>query len=309
MVELAEDLWRQRRRAHHDRVDAWIGPYLRRRSAGLSHPVDDFLFTYYSFRPSALRRWHPGLGVTLLGDGVGELTGTKGYAVAGGRAEADLTGVSRLAGPAAWIRRLLLAVSRRPPVLGCFGLHEWAMVYRQPADDLRHASYPLRLGPHGTDEVVETHRLTCTHADAFRFFTEPARALNVVQPVRDRQVELEQPGCLHATMDCYKWAYKLSPLVGSELVADCFALAREVRSVDMRAAPYDLSALGVEPIRIETSGGKSTYLAAQSDFAARATVLRGRIVDVCDAILAAAQPAGPREPLSRRDPASGAART
>ena len=30
-------------------------------------------------------------------------------------------------------------------------------------------------------------------------------------------------------MDLYKWAYKLSPLVPSELVADCFELAREIR--------------------------------------------------------------------------------
>jgi len=34
----------------------------------------------------------------------------------------------------------------RPPAqLGCFGLHEWAMVYRQDADQVRHARWPLRL--------------------------------------------------------------------------------------------------------------------------------------------------------------------
>lgn len=46
-------------------------------------------------------------------------------------------------------------------------------------------------------------------------------------------------------MDLYKWAYKLSPLVPSELVADCFALAREIRTLDMRASPYDLADPGV----------------------------------------------------------------
>ena len=27
--------------------------------------MHDFLFTYYSQRPAALRRWHPGFGVVL----------------------------------------------------------------------------------------------------------------------------------------------------------------------------------------------------------------------------------------------------
>ena len=45
----------------------------------------------------------------------------------------------------------------------------------------------------------------------------------------------EQPGCLHAGMDLYKHAYRLTPLVASELVADCFELARDIRVLDMRA--------------------------------------------------------------------------
>ena len=36
-----------------------------RRRSGVKHPVHDFLFTYYSQRPAALRRWHPGWGVAL----------------------------------------------------------------------------------------------------------------------------------------------------------------------------------------------------------------------------------------------------
>ena len=31
----------------------------------MKHPVHDFLFTYYSFRPAQLRRWSPGYGVVL----------------------------------------------------------------------------------------------------------------------------------------------------------------------------------------------------------------------------------------------------
>ena len=65
--------------------------------------------------------------------------------------------------------------------------------------------------PAGTAEVVEDNRVRCSHFDAFRFFTAPARPLNLLAPTRETQHELEQPGCLHANMDLYKWAYKLSP--------------------------------------------------------------------------------------------------
>src|SRR5205814_8412397 len=37
-----------------------------RRSHRVVHPIDDFLFDYYSLRPSQLRRWSPGPGVLLL---------------------------------------------------------------------------------------------------------------------------------------------------------------------------------------------------------------------------------------------------
>ena len=35
---------------------------------GEKHPVVDFLFEYYRFRPSWLKRWHPGPDVILLGE-------------------------------------------------------------------------------------------------------------------------------------------------------------------------------------------------------------------------------------------------
>jgi hypothetical protein len=91
-------------------------------------------------------------------------------------------------------------------------------------------------------------------------------------------------------MDLYKWAYKLSPGVPSDLTLDCFELAREVRELDMRAAPYDLRELGVDPVRIETSEGKAEYVAAQRAFSRRAQALRARLVGACDDLLSA----GPR---------------
>src|SRR5690606_16054805 len=71
-------------------------------------------------------------------------------------------------------------------------------------EEIRHSGWPLRPGRRGTDEVVESMPLRCSHYDAFRFFTPPARPLNAVQPTRSDQISLEQPGCLHANMDITK---------------------------------------------------------------------------------------------------------
>jgi hypothetical protein len=153
------------------------------------------------------------------------------------------------------------------------------MVHQANAS-IRH-EWPLRLGARGTDEVVEGHRIACSHFDAFRFFTDSARPLNTLQPGRDDRAQFEQPGCLHAGMDLYKHAFRLTPLVPSELVADCFELAWDIRELDMRASPYDFSDLGFEPVRIETPEGKQQYVAAQRRFAERGAPLRQRLIDEC----------------------------
>ena len=158
------------------------------------------------------------------------------------------------------------------------------MVYGGGTDAARH-DVPLRLGPSGTDAAVEQVGLRCTHHDAFRFFTPAARPRNDTTPTREDQVAREQPGCLHATMDLYKWAYKLSPAVPGELLADCFALAVDIRELDMRASPYDLADHGYPPVAIETAAGKAEYASAQRGFAARGAELRERLVAVCDAVL------------------------
>jgi hypothetical protein len=269
--------WQARRSAHEARVDAWTAPVLARASTGRRHPVEDFLFTYYSYRPAHLRRWSPGAGVVLAGAAAGELDG---------RAWVDVDGGARLGAPpdrvvrtASWVRNLLDRTAARPPRFGCFGMHEWAMVHGQSQEEVRHLDWPLRLGPEGTTAVVERQPPTCSHFDAFRFFTPGAVPLNALSPSRETQADLEQGGCLHANMDLYKWSYKLAPWVPAELVADCFALARRVRELDMRASPYDLSALGYDPVRIETAGGRSEYAEAQRGFATEAAVLRRRLAE------------------------------
>ena len=44
-----------------------LKPHQKRASIGEKHPVYDFLFDYYSFRPGLLRRWQPGIETVLEG--------------------------------------------------------------------------------------------------------------------------------------------------------------------------------------------------------------------------------------------------
>ncbi|MEU6641591.1 3-methyladenine DNA glycosylase [Saccharomonospora sp. NPDC046836] len=278
-MELSEQEWRAREDAHVSRMRAWTEPHQRRRSRGEKHPVLDFLFTYYSHPPAHLERWQPGPGVVLGGQAARRFLDRKGYQEVAGGVALDPRGFTeRQARSARSTLALLEATASRTPRLGCFGLHEWAMVYRQDPAGLRHAQLPLRLGAAGTDAVVDSLGVRCGHYDAFRFFTEPARPLNEFQPTRQTQRDLDQPGCLHVGMDLYKWCYKLVSFVPSELLGDCFELAADIRLLDMRASPYDLSALGHSPVRIETAAGRAEYVRAQAAFARRAEPLRARLI-------------------------------
>ncbi|MCP2294014.1 hypothetical protein APR11_000418 [Nocardia amikacinitolerans] len=398
---LAESEWRGRAAAYLARLDELVGPYLERRAAGNTHPVVDFLFTYYGNKPAQLRRWHPGFGIGLAG--AREYEGARGYhrvsvpewsdrlpahesfrhavteisdgaaarepsstatkgrpgravahessrhatteisdraaareqpssaatkgppgrAVAGESTGEGAAGPERAAGPdraagseraagperaagreraavvftadpaylarrrdtLEFVANLLRATASRPAQLSCFGLHEWAMVYR--TDDVRHRQVPLRLGSEGTDAVVEAMSLRCTHFDAFRFFTPEAVGRNAQPLTRADQVAREQPGCLHANMDLYKWSFKLVPLVASQLVLDCFELACDARELDMRASPYDLTDYGYAPIRIETPSGRAEYVRRQAEIAERSATLRAALLDACKNLLAA----------------------
>jgi hypothetical protein len=281
LTPLAVDEWTALSAAHEARVDRWTEPHRERRRRGEAHPVLDFLFTYYSETPGRLRRWQPGPGVALAGPA--PHAGWRWYTADGEVVRLDVAAFLADRGDTVrFVRRLLAKTASRPAFSGCFGLHEWAMVYRDT--ETRHP-VPLRLGQAGTDAVVEAHPIRCSHFDAFRFFTPDAVGRNRLQPARETQPELEQPGCLHAGMDLYKWAYKLSPATPSDLLADCFELALEIRELDMRASPSDLRAHGYQPVAIETPEGKAEYVAAQRGFAERGAVLRQRLIDVCDVLL------------------------
>lgn len=285
LPSLSEVAWRERRAAHESRVRPWIEPRLARRSRGESHPVEDFLFEYYAHQPSHLLRWHPGIGTALTGDGAHEFLLQPMYREMPAGVTVDPAALPAARRPGLrWMHDLLARTLDRPAFFGCFGLHEWAMVYR--ASEVRHSVWPLRLPAGELADFVESQPLTCSHFDAFRFFTPEARPLNRLQPERTTQSEMEQPGCLHANMDLYKWAMKLQPFTPSELAADCFALAREIRELDMRASPYDLRSLGFAPVPIEDRAGRDEYETAQRGFAARAQPLRKRLRQVAEDVLA-----------------------
>ena len=101
---------------------------------------------------------------------------------------------------------------------------------------------------------------------------------NAHQLTRDDQLQFEQPGCVHVTMDLYRLAFRLVPFVESTIVLDAFELALDARRVDMRASPYDVTDLGLDPIPVETSDGKAAYVQEQRRLAALAAPLRERLL-------------------------------
>ena len=332
VVALPADVWRAHARAHRARIARRTDPLVALRMRGEKHPVQDFLFGYYTHSPAALQRWHPGPGVLLADDDgaaaraeaaelgttprgewkhyrrveAGEVAGAvvDGRPVGGWLVDVAAVLADRASG-VAFTRDLLARTAERAPRLGCFGLHEWAMAYRSDVHGVRHSQLPLRLGAEGTDAVVEGSRIRCTHFDAFRFFAPEARDRNEgddgVLPTRAGMREMEQPGCLHAGMDLYKWAYKLVPVVDSDLLADCFDLAWDIRRLDMEASPYDLTGVddlsdgrdGYAAVRIEEPAGRAEYARRQREFAERGQALRARLLAVLNAAAGAAPGTGP----------------
>jgi hypothetical protein len=176
-----------------------------------------------------------------------------------------------------WAIGFLHQTGERSPNFSCFGLHEWAMVYREPA--IRHQEVPLRLSRPDLDGFLESQQLSCTHFDAFRFFSEAAKPRNSVRLERTVTAEMDQPACIHVNMDLYRFCYKVAPWIESELLADAFALACSGRELDMRASPYDLTKFGFEPIPIETADGRAQYVRLQREIARSADPIRQRVLN------------------------------
>jgi hypothetical protein len=273
---LSETQWKQQQEAYLAEVAPYVEAHLQRRSIGEKHPVHDFLFEYYGFRPSHLLRWSPGLGVWLAGTACEFLArdemseGAEGIGLSKERFPAKRLTAAK------WILNLLETTQSRPPMFGCMGLHEWAMVYERK--DVRHPQLPLRMPHDELRKFVAQQPIRCSHFDAFRFFSSSAKPLNRIQPSPDNRAGMEQPGCLHVNMDMYKWAFKFSPWISSEHVQASLRLAIKTRELDMRASPYDLETLGYEAIPIETEEGQKAYVDGQQQIYAEGQVVREGLI-------------------------------
>ncbi|MGA0853404.1 MAG: 3-methyladenine DNA glycosylase [Luteolibacter sp.] len=285
MPTLSAAEWQARASAHFERAKVHTGPARQRRDRGIPHPIADFLFDYYPYPFAFLEQWHPGIGTGIEWSHADAENPSlrhlceRWYRHENGVLIADASLMpekekQRLE----WIVSLLEATRDRAPNFACHGLHEWAMVYG--GQTIRHEkTLSLRLPQQEIDAFVSSRPICCSHHDAFRFFADEARPFNRLQPSLDTREKHEQPGCLHANMDLYKWAAKAMPWCGSDLLIDCFELAVRIRDLDMRASPYDLSAWGREAVCIETPEGRKEYENEQRALASEAQPLRERLIE------------------------------
>lgn len=278
--------WQARAAAHRERVQRFTQPRRERRSRGEVHPVYDFLFQYYHFPAGRLETWHPAPDERLA-DGPearARFTGPV-YEAADGvirRNPGALSATGRTT--LRQVAQVLRSTQERPANFGCYGMHEWAMVYG--GHDVRHAEIaPLRLPQAQVDAFVESRPVACSHFDAFRFFAPAAKPLNRVPVEWSTRHDTEQPGCIHANMDLYRWAFTSMPWIGSELLWRCFELAVELRVLDMQAGPYDLRAIGFDPVQVETPAGRDEYQRRQRELSVRASVLRASLIDAVGEIV------------------------
>ena len=267
-----------------------------------NHPIFNFIFQYYFIEKGILLRWTPGPGVHVQRVAATEKSVWQGRGWTrhedGGYIDARQLSTPGQLGLRR-VREVLSRSAERAPHLNCYGLHEWAMLYhpdgaaRAPQ---RHQQLPLRLAQPALNRVVESTPIACTHFDAFRFFAPDAAPLNSLQPTREQQAALEQPGCVHASMDLFKYAVKLYPHLPSTLLADTLELAITARVLDMRASPYDLSGVDapgfdLRAVRIETAAGRKEYQALQASVARCAAPLRQQLLRYYDTALETASEA------------------
>ena len=212
---------------------------------GEAHPVWDFLFTYYSLRPRQLLRWHPGYGVTLAGGAAA--TASWAAPAMTRRARASRSSREYLRGRAGhrrFVAELLRATAARPAQLNCFGMHEWAMVYR--SDEVRHAQVPLRLGPQAPTgwwsvavALQPLRRVPLLHRRSGAAQRERADPRNARSP-GTAGLRARQHGFVQVVLQA-------GPAGRLRDAARLPGAGRAAREIDMRASPYDLSDYGYHP--------------------------------------------------------------
>ena len=306
LASLEPSAWRPAATAHRDRMLELVHGSLAANGElqqhDPSHPIFNFIFDYYSFDRKMLLRWSPGPHalVRRARQGRGSAREPLIWQGRGWRqtAEGGWYDACETTQPSArrsmrQTAEILRRSAGRAPHLNCYGMHEWAMLY-EPAGApamVRHQKLPLRLAQGELNGVVESTPLACTHFDAFRFFAPAAAPLNEPQPTLARQAELEQPGCVHSTMDLFRHALRLFPYLPAELLADTLELAVAARVLDMRASPYDLSGVDapgfdLRAVRVETAHGRKEYQRMQAAVARRAAPLRLRLLRYYDDAIA-----------------------
>lgn len=252
---------------------------------GKNHPVYDFLFEYYRCKRRLITDWHPPVEVHLEGQDAQMFLKCPRYSEDRLGVYLDITTIkpdetSRMA----WVVQLIENALSKRSQHNCYGLHEWALVYKE--ERIRHQDTPLRMDREAIERLLESQTVRCTHYDAFRFFTKEAQPLNTLQPSREERLNDEQFGCIHFNMDLFKWCYKLTPWISSELALRCFFLATEARELDMRASPYDLHAYGLTSIFIETAEGRAHYQVLQKQISTKGRMLAKLLLNECCKVIA-----------------------
>eukprot|EP00605_Chrysophyceae_sp_TOSAG23-4_P001165 GSChrysophyteH1.ASY1.ANO1.1273.1 assembled CDS len=250
------------------------------------HPIYNFLHIYYKFSVREVQLYSPGLTSPALDEVHIEDIGF----VASFQ---DLNLFSRAPGRYKRLeleknRDILHGSLRRIPNFACHGLHEWAMLYKSNAK--MQTKLRLRVPQSTIDSLVKGElgcSLRCTHFDAFRFFHPDAKPLNAFQLSRDTQVAHEQGGCIHATMDLFKHAYSIFPLISSSLLRRSLELAFKARYLDMRSSPYDVSMYrGCEDvIEVETERGRKKYREEQMLLWKESSSARRELLEVYEKVL------------------------
>ena len=200
--------------------------------------------------------------------------------------------LGKAATPYIWYRSVLKQTLKAEPVLHCHGMHEWAMQYwpegAAPPPSAKYQQHlPLRVSREVVNAAVERRGISCTHVDALRYFAPAAGPLNhhghSLQ--REKQLELEQPACVHAQMDLLKMALKLDPYCDPILLQKVLEVSLAARKLDVAASPYDATAFGVGVIAVETAEGRAEYRHQQVALMNHAEPVRKELLYAYDLLL------------------------
>eukprot|EP01041_Mallomonas_annulata_P005090 gene5090-10186_t len=269
-----------------------------------THPIYNFMHRYYRFSANDLKKYSPGLGVTfetpistdtsdsnlfhprfLQHDPISETSTYIPFNI-------SHTGIH---GWPTLLRSydILTSTLKNKANYRCFGFHEWAMLYSGNSNKNNNENKEiiikkhqenlnLRISQEIINNVVESNQLYCTHFDAWRFFHKDAQILNHYNPIeRNTQSLYEQPACIHANMDLFKYAYQAYPLISSRLLLKTLKLAIKARIIDMRASPYDVSQYTeCNPhIEVEVEAGRKVYIHEQEKLASQGYDIRRELIE------------------------------